>query len=73
MPLNTGGFGGSYLCDGYSESVAGVYRVIHPVQHRESWLCAACKAATLENSSEMNRESKGPDVLPARPALHGMA
>jgi hypothetical protein len=74
MPLNAGGFGGSYVCEGCSEPVAGVYRVIRPVQRRESWLCAACRAATNgKNVSEANQAGKGLDVLQARPALHGMA
>lgn len=43
-PLEGGGFGGSYVCEGCQMPVAGVYRVIAGVQSRESWLCASCKA-----------------------------
>lgn len=72
MPLTVGGFGGSYICEGCSEPVAGLYRVIHPVQRQESWLCAACKARQAACSGE-GLEAKGPDVLAARPTLGGMA
>ncbi len=37
MPLASGGYGGSYLCDGCQKPVVGIYRA------REAWLCAACK------------------------------
>ena len=43
MPLAEGGFGGSYVCEGCSEPVAGVYRVFDRVERQESWLCAHCK------------------------------
>lgn len=70
MPLSTGGFGGSYVCDGCSESVAGLYRVIHRVERRESWLCFTC--TTLQSAVDLPK-GKGPDVLLTRAALHGMA
>lgn len=44
MPLAGGGFGGSYLCDGCLTPAPGVYRIIDPLQRRESWFCASCKA-----------------------------
>jgi len=70
MPLTGGGFGGSYVCDGCAEPVVGVYRVIHRVQRRESWLCASCKA---RQPAKVLQREKGLDVLAARPTLHGMA
>lgn len=70
MPLAGGGFGGSYVCDGCSEPVAGVYRAIDRVERRESWLCAACK--TVQTATVFPKE-KEPSVFAARPALHGMA
>ena len=70
MPLTKGGFGGSYVCDGCSEPVRGVYRVIDRVEERTSWLCAACKA---QQATTVSQKGKGPDVLAAHQALNGMA
>lgn len=44
MPLDSGGYGGSYVCDGCRGPVVGLYSVIRGVQRRAMWLCAACKA-----------------------------
>jgi hypothetical protein len=70
MPLTEGGFGGSYVCDGCSEPVAGIYRVIDRVERRESWICAACKTEQIVTVFPKEKE---PSALAARPALHGMA
>jgi hypothetical protein len=70
MPLAGGGFAGSYVCDGCSEPVAGVYRVIDQVERRESWLCASCKT---EQIATVFPRGKGSDVLAAHQTLHGMA
>lgn len=43
MALDSGGFGGSYICDGCQLPTAGLYRAIDRVQRRETWLCAQCR------------------------------
>lgn len=47
MPLDRGGYGGSYVCEGCMQPVPGVYRVFRGVQRRETWLCGGCKAKAI--------------------------
>ena len=44
MPLDGGGYGGPYECEGCLTPVPGVYRVITQPQRGGTWLCASCKA-----------------------------
>ena len=57
IPLATGGFGGSYVCEGCREPVAGVYGVIRGVQRRQSWLCGSCKVQPAGVSAQNRRIS----------------
>jgi hypothetical protein len=57
LPLEGGGFGGSYVCEGCQVPVAGVYRVIDRVERRESWVCAGCKTQREEAKSRTFEES----------------
>jgi hypothetical protein len=55
IPLEGGGYGGSYVCDECLMPVVGVYRVIQGVQGRETWLCAACKDAARRTRKKKGR------------------
>lgn len=64
IPLDSGGFGASYVCEECLEPVAGVYRVIRGVQRRESWLCASCRAQPQRKRAARADNTRSP---------HGMA
>lgn len=57
MPLADGGFGGSYVCEGCSEPVAGLYRMFDRVEQRESWLCVRCKTRSDETKIHVSEKT----------------
>ena len=44
VPLDSGGYGGQYVCDGCLAPCEGLYRAIHNLHTRDQWLCSACRS-----------------------------